>query len=172
MRTRRAGWLIVTACAFSVGACGGSDAPPSTKTTAKSAAADNAAKIAGAQKAAAGFVTSVREGDGAAACKVLTDVEQGIFVTGAAEIRPKLDTTSCASVVESYQHSMGEKSRLLLDGSLTNVQVTDDFASGMWSWTGANGEQAAILENNGQGWQFGRDSNDFPTAVLHFFDRG
>jgi hypothetical protein len=146
--------------------CGGDDdpAPVAAKKPAASGAAD-------AGKAASDFVTGVREGDGAGACKTLTAVEQKIFITGAADIKPALDTATCQSVVESFHTSAGTKARLL-DGELQEVLVTGDFATGRWVYAGNLGDQMVIMEKTAAGWQFTRDQNDFPTALLHFFDEG
>lgn len=157
----------LVACAvllFLVG-CGGSDDPK------PAAAAKKAAPVAAGDpgKTASAFVAGVRTGDGDGACKTLTAAEQKIFVTGAGEIKPKLDTGSCQSVVESFHASAGSKADQM-DGTLKDVLVTGDFATGRWVYAGGAGEQAVIMEKTAEGWQFGRDSNDFPTALLHFFD--
>jgi hypothetical protein len=158
---------------FLLASCGGSDSGDGkAKTTAaKPAAPSNADDIKNAGTAVSDFVSGVRTGDGTAACASLTEVEQGIFVANAAEITPKLDTASCQSVVESFNEVSGSKVHLL-DGSLGSVLVTGDFATGMWQWGGQNGDQAVILERTDKGWMMGRDANDFPTALLHFFDQG
>lgn len=149
--------------------------PPSATTpasTATATATDSAAAAKAmnlAAEAASGFVSGVRSGDGAAACALLTDAEQAAFVANAGQAKQKLDTKSCESVVTSF--SAANKARIKsLDGTLTDVSVAGTFADGTWKWIDGNGEQAAVLEQKGDQWRFGTDSNDFPTSVLHFFD--
>jgi hypothetical protein len=159
------GTLALTACGDSDSSTG---SPAKAPAAPKVSTADDADA---AGKAASGFVSSVRAGDGAAACKFLTGVEQKIFVTNAGELRPKLDAASCASVVESFNQASGAKADQL-DGSLQDIVVTadGDFASGNWVWSEGRGQQAVLMEKVAGAWQFGRDSNDFPTAMLHFFE--
>jgi hypothetical protein len=159
---------VGTALALSLAACGGAEKKAAEK---PAATVDAAAAGEAAGKAVSGFITSVQGGDGAAACAFLTDVEQKIFVTNAAEIRPKLDTATCPSVVESYKKNSGSKVHLF-SGELQSVIVTGDFASGNWKYAGNVGDQNVLLEKTAKGWQMGRDANDFPTSLLHFFDEG
>lgn len=161
--------VVGAALTLVLAACGGSDSPsgaakpPAATPSAKAAAAD-------AGKAVSTFVASLKSGDGAAACAVLTDAEKKLFILGADEIKPKLDTKSCEGVVESFRKGLGGEAKLLA-GSLGNVTVTGEFANGDWQWTGGNGQQAVALEKKGDVWLLGQAPNDFPTAALHFFDR-
>jgi hypothetical protein len=161
-RTRRSrspltGVAVAVAAVVAAAAtgCGGSDA------------AAGARDPAGA---ASGFVSSVRLGDGAAACAYLTEGEQDALVTNAAEVTPALDTGSCESVVTSFHEAhAGDSGRL--DGTLENVSDSGDFASATWVWAGGAGEQAALLAKKGGAWLLAEGGNDFPSAVLHFFDQ-
>jgi hypothetical protein len=164
MRSRRVG--VVMALTFLVAGCGGSDSSTGASAPAPD---DSASSAAVAKEAVAGFVAGVRAGDGASACGFLAEAEQKLFVINAGDVRPKLATESCASVVKSF-HAANVKSADQLDGSLENVSVSDDFVSANWVWSAGNGEQAVLLEKIGGAWLIGESDNDFPTAVLHFFD--
>ncbi len=131
---------------------------------------DSSTGAADPEAAASGFVSSVRDGDGASACGYLTDAEQEALVTNAKEVVPALDTASCESVVESF-HKANAENVDLLDGSLEKVADSGGFASATWVWTGGNGEQAVLLAKEGDAWLLAEGGNDFPSAVLHFFDQ-
>jgi len=121
------------------------------------------------QAAVSAFIKALQSGDGAAACALLTDAEQKLFVRNAAEITPALDGSSCASVVQSFKAAIGAKSALL-GGTLSNVNFVGAQAGGTWVYVGTGGQQAALLTKTRKGWLIDQSSNDFPTALLHFFD--
>ena len=77
--------------------------------------------------------------------------------------------SSVSSTVGSFHTAIGSKKQYL-DGTLENVSIAGDFASGDWVWSGGNGQQAVMLSKSGSTWLIAENSNDFPTAVLHFFD--
>ena len=156
-RTRLVVTILALAAAIApvVAGCGSSDS---------SAGANDPAA------AASGFVSSARDGDGAATCSFLTDAEQNALVTNAAEVTPALDTASCETVVESF-HDAHTGDIEKLDGKLEKVLESGDFASATWIWTGGNGEQSVLLAKEGDEWLLTEGGNDFPSAVLHFFDQ-
>jgi hypothetical protein len=151
--------VLASAALASVGAgCGGSDSSSSS------------AGAADPQAAASGFVASVRDGDGEAACAYLTEAEQEALVTNAKDVTPALDTESCETVVASF-HDANTATLDQLDGTLENVSDSGEFASATWVWAGGNGEQAVLLAKKDDAWLLAEGGNDFPTAVLHFFDQ-
>lgn len=152
--------IVLASAAFAsvVAGCGSSDSSSSS-----AGAADPGA-------AASGFVSGVRTGDGAAACAYLTAAEQEAFVANANDVTPALNTNSCATVVESF-HEANAATADKLDGTLQNVSDSGEFASATWVWAGDNGEQAVLLAKKQDAWLLAEGGNDFPTAVLHFFDQ-
>jgi hypothetical protein len=121
------------------------------------------------QAAVSAFIKAVQSGNGTAACALLTDAEQRLFVLNSADIQPALDNNSCASIVQSFKAAIGTKSALL-SGTLSNVNFVGAQAGGMWIHVGTSGQQAVLLTKTGKGWLIDQGSNDFPTALLHFFD--
>ena len=150
--------IVLASAAFAavVAGCGGSD-------SSSTGAADPEA-------AASGFVSSVRDGDGASACAYLTDAEQEALVANAKDVTPALDTESCESVVESF-HEANAANVDQLEGTLESVSDSGEFASATWIWAGGNGEQAVLLAKKDNAWLLTEGGNDFPTAVLHFFEQ-
>jgi len=43
-------------------------------------------------------------------------------------------------------------------------------AGGMWTYVGTGGQQGVLLAKTSKGWLIDQASNDFPSALLHFFD--
>lgn len=54
-------------------------------------------------------------------------------------------------------------------GTLQNVSISGDFASAKWVYV-VGGEQPVLLTKGDNGWLIAQDTNDFPTALLHFCD--
>ena len=100
----------------------------------------------------------------------VNDAEQEALVANAKDVTPALDGDSCESVVESF-HEAHAKTLDQLDGTLENISDSGEFASATWVWAGGNGEQAVLLAKKDDTWMLAEGGNDFPTAVLHFFDQ-
>ena len=146
---------VVVGLALTMAACGSSKASPG-----------------GAEPADAvsGFVDNLRKGDGAAACAFLSAEEQALFVTNAAGITPALDDTSCKTVVESF-HAAKAASISALDGSFENfTSGSGTVGSGDWVFVNGAGQQRAAVAKVDNKWLIQPGENDFPTALLHYFD--
>ncbi|MEO6208224.1 MAG: hypothetical protein ABIP77_09760 [Candidatus Limnocylindrales bacterium] len=116
--------------------------------------------------AVAAFVSALQDGDGAIACPYLRDDEQQLFLTNAKAIaRFREAATSCQDLVAAFPAIVGSRVSDL-DGKFAQVTVLETIATG--SWVFGSGEQHAILRRGDDGWQFIYDSNDFPSALLHF----
>jgi ketosteroid isomerase-like protein len=148
--------VLLTAFAFAVAGCGGSDA---------------ASGAAEPEEAVSGFVSAVQNGDGAAACAFLTEDEQALLVTNAKDVTPPVAGDSCEAVVESFHEAIGAKADEL-SGKLENLSDSGDFASADWVYTGGAGQQAVLLAKKDGNWLIAAAPNDFPTAILHWSDQG
>ena len=119
--------------------------------------------------AVAGFVENLQKGDGKAACDFLTDDEQALFVTNAAEFA-SLDDSSCTTVVESFHADKGDRLSVLAGSFEDFASASGEVGSGNWVYADGGGQQrAAVVKVDGR-WLIQTDENDFPSAVLHSFD--
>jgi hypothetical protein len=160
-------WATVVASTLGVAACGDSDT--STKAASATPAALHATEIKASGKAVDGFVSGLRTGDGAAACAFLSSEEKALFVSNANALDAPIRSKSCAGVVRSFHKSIGGKAERL-DGSYQQAHIGGAFSSGYWVWSGGYGEQAVLIQKVGKEWLLVEGHNDFPSAVLHFFD--
>ena len=155
-----AGVTLVAAIAV---ACSGAQGAASSTPVATAIVVFDPAEVS---TAVAAFVSALQEGDGAIACPYLRDDEQQLFLANAKAIARFRDAaTSCKDLVAAFPSIIGSRVSEL-DGSFSQVTVVDNIATGSWGFD--VGEQRAILMHGDAGWQFIYDSNDFPSALLHF----
>lgn len=154
---------VILVAAIAAAACSGAQGAASSTPGATAIVVFDPAEVS---TAVAAFVSALQEGDGAIACPYLRDDEQQLFLTNAKAIARFRDAaTSCQELVAAFPSIVGSRVSEL-DGSFSQVTVVDNIATGLWGF-GA-GEQRAILMHGDAGWQFIYDSNDFPSALLHF----
>jgi len=161
MSQRRRLATTIAVAAVVIGGCttgsGGSTAP--------SAAAAASHEPAEVSTAVAGFVNAMQAGDGGSACGYLRDDEKALFVSNAATVPDFADVSaSCEDIVAAFPTVAGARANDL-DGSLQDLSVAGDVASG--SWVYRTGDQDVLLMHGPGGWQFTYHSNDFPSALLH-----